>query len=295
MLNPPQAALVPPGASAASVLPRAGADAPAGTPSAPEALPGSHGASLGGPQAAAQALSAQCAAFTAPVTGPVAALLLADVAPASRLWGWARIVRGSRSLQTEPGLRWARVMGSGHGGGFGLRPSVSHQGVFAVFDSLAGAQRFLQHSRCVASYRARSSECLTALLQPWSVRGRWGGQGLDITPAAAPPEGALVALTRASIRPSKAVPFWAMAPAAQASLLAAPGCSLAAGLGEAPLLRQCTVSLWDSVAAMDAYARSGAHLTAIRAAAAGGFFSESMFVRFKLLAIEGRWQGRRHG
>jgi heme-degrading monooxygenase HmoA len=55
------------------------------------------------------------------------------------------------------------------------------------------------------------------------------------------------------------------------------------------------VSLWDSVAAMDAYARSGAHLAAVRAAAAQGFFSESMFLRFRLLAIEGRWQGRQHG
>lgn len=289
MLNPTPAALAPSRASAALVLPRAGAhtgtasDAAAVAPAMPEAV---HAAGAG-PDPRSSSVAA--------LAGPVAALLLADVAPASRLWGWARIVRGSRPLQAEPGLRWARVMGSGHGGGFGLRPSASHQGVFAVFDSLAAAQAFLGQSPRAAAYRTRSNECLTALLQPWSVRGRWGGQGLDITPAAAPPEGPVVALTRASIRPSKALPFWAMAPAAQASLLAAPGCSLAAGLGEAPLLRQCTVSLWDSVAAMDAYARSGAHLAAIRAAAAGGFFSESMFVRFKLLAIEGCWQGRRHG
>ncbi len=235
----------------------------------------------------------------APAVGPVAVLLLANVAPASRLWGWSRIVRGSRPLRAEPGLRWARVMGSGQGGGFGLRPSVSHQGVFAVFDSLAAAQAFVSQSEPVAAYRARSSECLTALLQPWSVRGSWGGQHLDLPSGSPSKLGNLaepvLALTRASIRPLKAARFWAMAPAAQASLGSFPGCRLAAGLGEAPLLRQCTVSLWDSVQAMDAYARSGAHLAAIRAAADHGFFSESMFARFRVLAIAGQWQGRSVG
>ncbi len=287
MLNIDQAALAPHRASAALVFPR---DGLGGRPDA--ALHAGSAADVHG-QPAGHLVPGE------PLTGPVAALLLADVAPASRLWGWSRIVRGSRPLRSQPGLRWARVMGSGHGGGFGLRPSPSHQGVFAVFDSLASARAFVQQSNVVAAYRARSRECLSALLQPWSVRGRWGGEGLDLpagaVPQAADPTGPVLALTRASIRPLKAVPFWAMAPAAQASLLTAPGCSLAAGLGEAPLLRQCTVSLWDSVAAMDAYARSGAHLAAIRAAAAGGFFSESMFARFRLLSIEGRWQGRDHG
>ena len=69
-------------------------------------------------------------------------------------------------------------------------------------------------------------------------------------------------------------------------------CLLAMGLGEAPLLRQATFSLWDSAAAMDAYARTGAHLDAIRAAWKHQFFSESMFVRFVPLQLQGQWKGR---
>jgi spheroidene monooxygenase len=83
-----------------------------------------------------------------------------------------------------------------------------------------------------------------------------------------------------------------MAPPAQVSLEGAPGCRFAVGLGEAPLLRQATFSLWDSVAAMDAYARSGAHLAAIRAAHKERYFSESMFVRFVPLALQGSWRGQ---
>jgi spheroidene monooxygenase len=102
-------------------------------------------------------------------------------------------------------------------------------------------------------------------------------------------------LTRASIHPLRALAFWRKAPPAEASLAQAPGCLLAAGLGEAPVLRQATFSIWDSVAAMDAYARSGAHLAAIQAAHREGYFSESMFVRFVPLAMQGRWKGVVYG
>jgi hypothetical protein len=64
------------------------------------------------------------------------------------------------------------------------------------------------------------------------------------------------------------------------------------GLGEAPFLRQATFSVWNDVAAMDVYARSGAHLDGIRAAQKQQFFSESMFVRFIPLRMQGTWRGQ---
>ncbi len=90
----------------------------------------------------------------------------------------------------------------------------------------------------------------------------------------------------------KAPAFWRLAPAAQTALEAASGCWLAVGLGEAPFLRQATFSVWNNVAAMDAYARAGAHRESIRAAQSQQFFSESMFVRFVPLSIHGTWRGR---
>ena len=252
--------------------------------------------------APAEAGGAAAGAAARPVDA-VAALLLADSAPGARLWGFSRVARGARALRGEPGLVFARVLGSGHEGGFGLRPSLSRHGLFAVFDGQAAAEAFLDRSATVAAYRARSRELCTLLLRAWSSRGSWGGQGLAATapppgsgePGALPADTPVAALTRASIHPGRAVRFWAMAPAAQADLAHARGCRLAVGLGEAPLLRQATFSVWDSVQAMDAYARSGAHLAAIRAAAQGGFFTESMFVRFVPLRIQGRWLGRTHG
>ena len=224
----------------------------------------------------------------------VSVLVLADIAPEHRLWGWSRIVKGPLKLRSLNQLRFSKVLGSGFDGGFGLRPSASRQGLFAVFSSLRAADEFVADSDVMHGYREHSSECCVLKLRVWSCRGSWDGQTL--APSIAPPDGGPVAaLTRASIALRKAPAFWRHAPASQTALEAAPGCQLAVGLGEAPFLRQATFTLWDSVAAMDAYARSGPHLEAIKAAAKEQYFTESMFARFVTLSVQGTWKGHHYG
>lgn len=223
----------------------------------------------------------------------VVVLLLAELAPGAMLWGWSRIVLRSWPLRAVAGLRFARALGSGQRGGFGLKPSLSRQGLFAVFDSEAAADDFLA-GNIVDAYRAHADELCLLKLRATSCRGSWGGHSIGVS-AKADARLPVAALTRASIRPLKALRFWSRSPPAEAALERADGCLLAMGLGEAPLLRQATFSVWESQAAMDAYARSGAHQEAIRAAMQGHWFSESMFVRFVPLHITGRWKGHRYG
>jgi len=78
-------------------------------------------------------------------------------------------------------------------------------------------------------------------------------------------------------------------------LTKAKGCILAMGLGEAPLLRQCTFSVWRDTQSMLNYAQTGAHLNAIQAAYKHQFFSESMFVRMRVLSVAGIWGGVHYG
>ena len=229
--------------------------------------------------------------LTAPPNPPpaVALLTLIDVAPEARTWGLSRYVIGRFALRRVPGLRFFKVLGCGHEGGFGLRPSGSHQGLFCLFDDDAAADHFRERSSVSAAYRAHARELFSVKLRAFSSRGSWAGQTLPVS-ATEPDDGPIAALTRASIRPAQAWRFWQKAPPAEQDLAAAPGCLMAAGLGEAPLLRQATFSIWDRVASMDGYARSGAHLAAIRAAHQGRYFSESMFVRFRPYAPRGAWK-----
>lgn len=248
-----------------------------------------------------------------PLSG-VVVVLLADFLRQHQGWGWLRLVAGATPYKDVPGLTMVKVMGSGHGGGFSLRPSATHQGLICTFSHLDLALKFLD-SPAVQAYRSRARECWTGVLSVQSARGHWDkqawqassaqalglsgekqdkgehadpGQGLDGRPHSAP----FAVLTRASIVPTKAMAFWRYAPAAQADLGQAPGCLLAMGLGEAPLVRQCTFSLWQDTAAMLQYARQGAHQVASAAAYKHQFFSESLFVRMQVLQMAGIWQGR---
>jgi hypothetical protein len=221
----------------------------------------------------------------------VAALLMFRLRPTAVPWALWRLARGASGLGAVPGMRFARVLGSGQGGGFGLRPGLDCQGVFALFDTLEQAQHFTTESRVAQAYGRRALEQFSVVLQATSARGSWAGHRMAAG-ASAEPGGPVAALTRAAIRPSRALEFWRHSPPAEAELAAAPGCRLAVGLGEAPLVRQATFSLWDSTAAMDAYARHGSHQRAIQASWQQGFFSEWMFVRFRPVTLRGTWHGQ---
>jgi len=228
----------------------------------------------------------------------VVVVVLVNYLREHQAWGWMRLAQGPGALKETPGLCFAKVMGSGHGGGFGLRPSASHQGLIAVFDHAGQADAFLQSSH-VQAMRERAGQHWSGLLEVVSARGHWDGQAWGTTPpsqlgdhahqlSGSAPE-PLAVLTRASIRPAKAMAFWRNAPPAQNAMQRAEGCTLAMGLGEAPLVRQCTFSLWRDTQAMNAYARRGAHQTAIEAAHRHQYFSESLFVRMRLLQQQGAW------
>jgi spheroidene monooxygenase len=242
-----------------------------------------------------------------PLSG-VVVVLLADFLRQHQGWGWLRLVAGATPYKDVPGLTTVKVMGSGHGGGFSLRPSATHQGLICTFSHLDLALKFLD-SPAVQAYRSRARECWTGVLSVLSARGHWDKQGWQVSSAqalgvsgdqASQGQGLdgmahirpFAVLTRASIVPTKAMAFWRYAPAAQSDLGQAPGCLLAMGLGEAPLVRQCTFSLWQDTAAMLAYAHQGAHQVASAAAYKHQFFSESMFVRMQVLQMAGVWQGR---
>lgn len=234
-----------------------------------------------------------------PTIAGVVVILLVEYLPKHKGWGWLRLVHGQAGLQQVPGLRFAKVMGSGHQGGFSIRPSASHQGLIAVFDGAASAQAFLQGPQ-ITAYKERARQFWAGLMCVDSARGAWDGQQWANTPSQSlndfehkldnSGQGPLAVITRATLRPAKAIAFWRFAPSAQTDLENAPGCTLAIGLGEAPLLRQCTFSLWQNTPSMLAYAHGGAHQTALEAAYKNDFFAESLFVRMRVMHQEGLWQ-----
>jgi len=229
-----------------------------------------------------------------PAAPGYAVLQLVRYRPTSVAWGLSRLALGARGVDAWKGLRALRILGSGREGGFGVAPSWRHQGLFAMFDDEAAARSFAQEARALQDRASRSAETFLAVLAASAARGSWGGVGMRpvVEPQAGRP---LAGLTRWSLRMPHAATFWGHSPGSESALRRTEGCRLAVGLGEAPLLRQATFSLWDTAEAMQAYSRHGSHGDAARRAFREGWFSEWMFVRFVPLMLRGSWAGQVFG
>jgi hypothetical protein len=87
--------------------------------------------------------------------------------------------------------------------------------------------------------------------------------------------------------------FWRSVPPVAADLRGRPGVRLALGVGEAPVGWQGTFSLWDSAEALHAFAYQGEpHAAVVRRTAQVGWYAESLFARFAVASVEGRYEGR---
>ena len=220
-----------------------------------------------------------------------AVLGLIDIASNSRAWGFSRYILGKFPFHGIPGLQFCKVLGSGFNGGFSTKPSLTKQGFFCVFDSAKNATHF-EDSPLLKAYRDHAYEFFLASVQAYSSRGSWSGFAMSCTNTNPSANAPIASLTRASIRPSKAMQFWAKAKPAEDAIKLASGKILTAGVGEAPYFRQATFTIWDDAQSLEQYAQQGAHLSAIKAAYGQSYFSESMFTRFRVLKARGTWQGK---
>jgi len=232
-------------------------------------------------------------ARSAVAAGEVGVIVLVAFAPGRGFRAALWLAIGRWAIRSCAGLSFYKILGSGREGGFRAAPGLSRQGVFCAFRTEADADAFLASAPAMRFLRAHTSEHFYAKLRAVSSRGQWSGRIPLAVTANLEPGSPVASLTRASIRPMKALAFWRHAAPSERALHAAPGCLLASGLGEAPLVRQATFTIWKSPEAMEAFARTGAHLDAIRATRAGNYFSEELFVRFIPYDMRGTWKGAR--
>jgi hypothetical protein len=187
------------------------------------------------------------------------------------------------------GLRFAKLLGTGDGRTFTVRDADRNRwGLLATWDTAADAAAF-ESGRVARGWGRIADERLRVDLRPLASRGRWSGREPFGTPEPDRAyDGPVAALTRARIRAGRMRTFWRAVPPVSADLHAAAGLRLALGVGEAPIGLQGTFSLWDSPVAMTAFAyRRPAHVAAVRRTAEVGWYSEELFARFAVLAVEG--------
>lgn len=207
----------------------------------------------------------------------------------------ARMATGRRHLRGRtPGLRFAKLLGTGAGVTFTPRDSDPHHwALLTVWDDAAAAD-VGPPPALVDPWDTAAAERLVVRMAPLTSRGQWSGvEPFGEPDGAAGQQGPIAAITRARLRATRAPSFWRAVPPVAADLARAPGSRLAIGIGEAPVLLQGTFSLWDSDRDLVAFAyRTAAHREAVARTEPARWYAEELFARLAVLDVSGTYRGR---
>mgnify|MGYP001606569730 FL=1 len=214
---------------------------------------------------------------------------------AAKLWAFSQMQFARGPLARTPGVSFCKLMGSGTGESFHPIPNFGVYAVLLVWPSMADARKGLADSTVLANYRKNAAEHLTVYLQTQSAWGLWDGLApFDPNDTDAPETRPIGVLTRATLRKGNLYEFWKSVPSVSDSLKDEPGLIFKLGMGEIPWVQQVTFSIWRDAKDMRKFAyRSGAHADAIRLAREGKWFKEDLFARFRIVASEGTWAGKK--
>ena len=102
---------------------------------------------------------------------PLTSVTVFHFGGASKLWAFTMMARAPFLLRGVSGLRFSRMMGSGRGPGFTLRPDWSRYALLAVWENREAFDRFFSGSRFMRLYGKRSTRSSTLLLRTRSAHG----------------------------------------------------------------------------------------------------------------------------
>jgi spheroidene monooxygenase len=207
----------------------------------------------------------------------------------ARLWVLGQMGAARFVLPRVEGLHFWKLCGSGTGEGFTPRPNWGTWAILAGWDSRVQADAGVRRPP-FSQWRKHADEDMTLYLEPYSARGAWGGTK-PFMPSGGP-DGPIAAMTRATVKPARALRFWGRVPDISARVGTDPNIIFKIGIGEVPLLHQVTFSIWPDAETMAAFARRGPHAEAIRAVREEGWFNEELYARFRITGSVGTWQGR---
>lgn len=207
-----------------------------------------------------------------------------EYSPDRRWWAFNQMRLAIETLRKNPGIRFFKLMGTGGGFGFALKPDLRTYALLIVWEDPVFAQNF-SVSEAYLRFNKKCTTNFTYWMGCVKSHGSWGG----VSPFSEdhPYEnGPIMVLTRARVKFSKVVRFLSHVPLSTKSLQGAKGLIYTKGIGEWPLFEQATFSYWDSKTHMEQYAYQSIHRDIIQKAKKEKWYREELFVRFIPLELE---------
>ena len=203
-----------------------------------------------------------------------------------RFWAFTQMQRAHAGLQQCKGLQFYKMLGTGAGAGFSLRPDFSTYALLTVWDTEQCKVKAFNKAAVLQAFFDRSAEQRIFSLSPIHTHGNWSGQSpFEVQkPLGDKPIGVI---TRATLNPTRLLEFWRHVPQASRAIKQAKGVGFFKGIGEWPFVQQATFSVWESAEAIRTFAYvSQAHASIVKKTRQRKWYKEDMFNRFEVLNEE---------
>jgi len=201
-------------------------------------------------------------------------------------------------------INFWKLLGCGKNGTFDIHPDWRQWGILSVTGLAHDSSKSNYESPSINYKPLYSSfisnwwnffhcEVYTILLQPIEGHGTWDGKEVFGTlPKQTEYEGLIAVLTRATIRLTRLKNFWKNTDGVANKTNNAKGLISSVGIGEVPWIKQATFSIWESKEHMKQFAyKMQEHTEVIQKTRKENWYSEDMFIRFKILASFGTLHG----
>ncbi|MDB5144495.1 MAG: hypothetical protein JWQ66_3208 [Mucilaginibacter sp.] len=193
-----------------------------------------------------------------------------------------------RPMRMQKDCAFWQLLGTGKNGTFSLAPDWQQWGLLAVWDNREDFERFYERSFIAKWWNTFGVEKWTILCEPLQSHGKWDGKEPFGNPNITGYNGPIAILTRATVRMNRLKNFWANVDDVSDLMRKSPGYITSLGIGERPLYRQATFSVWNSLDNVKAFAYgSREHAEVIKKTRDEGWYSEELFARFKPVAVSG--------
>jgi hypothetical protein len=186
-----------------------------------------------------------------------------------------------------------KLMGSGKNGTFDVKPDVQQWAVLITTHKPFTSIPELYGNFITNWWKRFHCELFTIVLKPTEGHGLWDNKmPFGNLPRQTNEDGLIAVLTRATVRPTKLKAFWQNVQRTAAPLKQAEGFIMSVGIGEVPWIKQATFSVWENKQLMKQYAYGmKQHAQVIGKTRKGNWYSEELFVRFKVLKASGTING----
>ncbi|SHN01544.1 hypothetical protein SAMN04488057_105220 [Cyclobacterium lianum] len=202
----------------------------------------------------------------------------------NRWWAFNQMQLAIAPLKKARGVKFFKLMGTGGGSGFSLKPDLKTYALLMVWENQDFAKNFTT-SDAYLRFNQQCKSNFTYWMQCIQSHGTWHSQQ-PFSPMDKKATGPVMVITRARLKWSKVLRFLTQVPAGSRAAAGAEGLIYTKGIGEWPAIEQATFSYWKNQQFMENFAYQSAHRDIVRKVKKEHWYQEELFARFVPVSLD---------